>query len=205
MQKKIWLFIAVFAIGIVILPQTIAMFAGQHNWYDTTQAGNQVLCAKCHTDIFNELSQGPSTSVNGLHRQQVGDNTGCDACHVTTAPVTQEGLVQGPGGQFHAAASPACLDCHSGNGGGGKSALEIVNGTEEVHKAFINQSVIAKFLKSSNEACISCHTHIGVNITWSRATTIEFNASETVLSDGSHSWTVGNFDATGTNVTTTSG
>jgi hypothetical protein len=205
MQKKYWLMIAVMAIGIVVLPQTIAMFAGQHNWYDTVQAGNQVPCIKCHADIFQEISQGASSSVNGLHRTQVGDNTGCDACHVTTAPVTQEGLMQGPGGQFHAAAAPACLDCHSGTGGGGRSAIEIVNGTEEVHKAFVNQSVIAKFLKGANEACISCHTHIGVNITWQKATTIEFTASETVLPDGSHSWTVDNFNTSGVNITHTSG
>ena len=204
MDNKIWLGIAIFAIGVVILPQTIAMFSGQHNWYDTTQAGNQVPCSKCHADIFQELSQGANTSVNGLHRTQVGDVTGCDACHVTTAPVSIEGLAQGPNGQFHAAAAPACLDCHSGTGGGGKSALEIVNGTEEVHKAFVNQSIISKFLKNSNEACIACHTHVGVNITWSRATTMGFTAAETVLADGSHSWLVSNFTGSGTNITTTS-
>lgn len=203
MDKKIWLALAALAIGIIVLPQTIAMFAGQHDWYDTTLPGNQVPCAKCHADIFQELSIGSNTSVNGLHRSQFGDTTGCDACHIITAPAI-EGLTQGPGGQFHAAASPACLDCHSGTAGGGKSALEIVNGTEEVHKAFINQSMIAMFLKGANEACISCHTHIGVNITWTKATTIEFNASETVLSDGNHSWIVGNFNATGVNITTTS-
>lgn len=204
MNKKLWLGIAILAIGIFILPQTVAMFAGQHNWYDTTQAGNQVPCSKCHADIFQELSQGPDTSTNGLHRQQVGDTTGCDACHITTAPGL-EGLAQGPGGQFHAAAAPACLDCHSGTGGGGKSALEIVNGVAEVHTAFVNQSLQASFLKGANEACISCHTHIGVNITWQRATTITFNSTETVLPDGNHSWIVSNFNATGVNITTTNG
>lgn len=202
MDKKIWLVVAAISIGVIVLPQTIAMFAGQHDWYDTPLSGNQVPCAKCHADIFQELSQ-PGT-VNTLHRSQSGDTTGCDACHITTSPVL-EGLTQGPGGQFHAAASPACLDCHSGKGGGGLSALEIVNGTEEVHKAFVSQSEISKFLKGANEACISCHTHIGVNITWTKATTIEFNATETVISDGSHSWTVGNFNAVGVNVTKTSG
>ena len=203
MDKKLFLVLAAIAIGIVALPQTIAMFAGQHNWYDTT-VPNQIPCEKCHADIFQEISQGGNTGVNYLHRTQGGGTTGCDACHVTTAP-SLENLTRGPGGQFHAAASPACLDCHSGTGGGGRSALEIVNGTEEVHKAFINQSLIAKFLKGANEACISCHTHIGVNITWTKATTIEFAAAETVLSDGSHSWTVGSFNATGVNITHTSG
>jgi hypothetical protein len=203
MDKKILLALAAIAIGIVALPQTIAMFAGQHNWYDTTLPGNQVPCEKCHADIFQELSQGSGTSVNGLHRS-IDPSSPCAACHVTTA-MAIENITQGPGGQFHAAASPACLDCHSGTGGGGRSALEITNGTEEVHKAFVSQSVISKFLKGSNEACISCHTHVGVNITWTKATTIEFAATEQVLPDGSHSWTVGSFNATGVNVTHTSG
>ena len=201
MDKRILLVLAAIAIGIVALPSTIAMFAGQHNWYDTTLAGNQVPCEKCHADIFSEISQGAAGTVNALHRG-IDPSSPCAGCHVTTA-MAIENLTQG--NQFHAAASPACLDCHSGTAGGGKSAMAIVNGTEEVHKAFVNQSVIAQFLKGSNEACISCHTHIGVNITWTKATTIEFAASETVLSDGSHSWTVGSFNATGVNVTHTTG
>lgn len=201
MQKRYWLIIAIAAIGIVILPQTIAMFAGQHNWYDTTLPGSQVPCAKCHTDIFDELNS--NGTVNLMHRTQAGDATGCDACHITTAPGL-EGLTQGPGGQFHAAASPACMDCHSGTGGGGLSAMEIVNGSAEVHTAFYDQSLIATFLKGANEACISCHTHIGVNITWQKATTIEFSSTEVVLPDGSHSWIVGSFNATGVNITHTS-
>jgi hypothetical protein len=42
MQKKILLRIAIIIIGIGILPQKVAMFAGQHNWYDTTQSGDQI-------------------------------------------------------------------------------------------------------------------------------------------------------------------
>lgn len=201
MNTKVLLGIAVIAIGIFILPETFALFSGQHNFYDTIQGGNQVPCLKCHSDILAELNQ--PGGVNAAHRNQTGDTTGCDACHITTAPA-KEGLIQGPGGQFHAAAAPACLDCHSGSGPG-KSAIEIANGTEEVHKAFYNESLNSKFLKGANEACIACHTHINVNITWTRATTIEFTSTEKVLSDGSHSWNITNFNATGSNVTKTSG
>jgi len=52
----------------------------------------------------------------------------------------------------------------------------------------------------ANEACIGCHTHIGVNITWERATTLEFTAGHTEAG-----WSIGDFNATGTNTTTTSG
>lgn len=203
MDSKILLGIAILAVGIIILPQTTALFSGQHDWYDTTTSGNAVPCAKCHSDIMQELQQ--PGEVNRLHRQQVGDVSGCDACHMTTAPVTQEKLVQGPGGQFHAAAAPACLDCHNGTGGGGISAREILTGSEEVHKPFANQSFNVRLLKGANEACISCHTHVRVNITWQRATTMTFNSTEDVLPNGNHTWIVNNFNATGVNVTKTSG
>jgi hypothetical protein len=226
MQKKYWLIIAVMAIGIVVLPQTIAMFAGQHNWYDTTQAGSQIPCEKCHADISNELSQ-PGT-VNLMHKVM-----GCDQCHVTTAP-NSEGFVQGPGGQFHAAATTSCIDCHgdtllygtfdhvsivpliqSGQLGcttchkgaipGNFSATSIFNGPEEVHKAFANDAKNSSLLKDGNEACISCHTHIKVDIIWKRATVMEFRATEQVTGGGDRTWIIDGFNATGTNITNTSG
>ncbi len=200
MNTKILLAIAVLTIGIFVMPQTVALFAGQHDWYDTTQPGNQVLCSKCHADIAAEMSQ--PGNVNAIHKAQSSDG-GCEGCHII-APTQKEGLTKGPGGQFHAAAAPACLDCHGGTGPG-LSALEIVNGPEEVHRPFINESINSKFLKGANEACISCHTHVKVNATWSRATTIAFDAIERTLPDGSHTWNVTNFNATGVNVTTTSG
>lgn len=220
MQKKILLGIAIMAIGIIVLPQTVAIFAGQHDWYDTTQNGNQVPCEKCHSDISAELSQ-PGTA-NTMHRLM-----GCDQCHVTTAP-NSEGLIQGT--QFHAATTAACLDCHNktmlygtfqhtpevGRLGcltchknprsfpGNFSAVEILTGQEEVHKSFANQATDSKLLKGANEACISCHTHVRVNITWNRATSMEFNATETVVG-GNRTWIIGNFSATGSNITKTSG
>jgi len=201
-SRIVLLGIAVLMIGLFILPETIAMFVGQHDFYDTTTPGNGVNCLKCHTDILDELNR--ASAVNTFHRFGFTDARMCEECHMTTAP-TIEGLTIGPGGEFHAAAAPACLDCHSGAGGGGLSALEIITGTEEVHKAFANESNKSKLLKGANEACISCHTHIGVNITWTKATTIEFDSKEVVLSDGSHYWNITAFNATGVNVTKTSG
>ena len=201
-QRIVLLGIAIVAIGLFILPETIAMFVGQHDFYDTTGVGNQVNCLKCHGDVRDELNR--ASAVNTYHRFGYDDARMCEDCHMTTAPQSKEGLVQGPGGQFHAAAAPACIDCHDGTGPG-LGALEIITGPEEVHRAFVNESNKSKFLKGANEACISCHTHIGVNITWTKATTIEFDSEEVVLPDGSHYWNVTNFNATGVNVTKTSG
>jgi hypothetical protein len=154
---------------------------------------------------------------------------GCDQCHATAAP-NSEGFTKGPGGQFHAAATAACIDCHNAtllygtfmhgpavgalgcltchknpqSMPGNFSAVNILTGPEEVHKAFANQASNSKLLKGANEACISCHTHVRVNITWSRASYMEFSVTENIVG-GDRMWTVGNFGATGSNITKTSG
>ncbi len=187
-NKIILIGIAIAAIGLVALPQTLALFAGQHNFYDTIGLGAAAIpCEKCHADISSELNQ--PGSVNAVHKA-----LGCAGCHVTVAP-QKEGLKQGPGGQFHAAASPACLDCHGGTGPG-LSAMEILTGSEEVHKPFANQSNNSLLLKGANEACISCHTHVAVDINWTKAYKISFNAKENATT-GAHEWTVDNFATEG--------
>ncbi len=200
--KIVMLGIAVVAIGLFALPETMALFTGQHDWYDTKGTDpadpTAIPCRKCHADIGSELSQ--PGYPNAAHSAQ-----DCKGCHIITAPAKRGLTFGGPKGKdFHAAAAPMCLDCHGGTGPGG-DARSILEGPEEVHKPFVNQSNSSQLLKGNNEACLACHTHIAVNITWSKATTLEFGATESVLPDGNHTWTVGNFTATGVNITKTSG
>ena len=200
MDKKILLGIAALAIGLVVLPQTIALFAGQHDWYDTTAAG--VPCIKCHADTYQEISQ--PGAVNAFH-SGLDPSSGCDSCHATA--LSAENATQGPGGQFHAAAAPLCLDCHNTSAPlmSALGASEIVTGSLEVHKPFINASEQKSFLRGANEACVACHTHIGVNITWSRATTLVLNATESIDGAGNHTWAVTDMNVTGVNISKTVG
>ncbi len=202
MNSKILLIgIGILAVGLVALPQTLALFVGQHNWYDTNTPANGVPCAKCHADVLQEIQT--TGAVNTMHSTQTSDG-GCQACHMTTA-AAREGLTVGPGGQFHAAMAPACIDCHS-PGGTGLSAVEVQFGTEEVHKPFVAQanSTSVGFLKGANEACVACHTHVSVDIAWTKATNMSLTAIETSTAN-SHSWTVSNYIATGTKVIKTNG
>ncbi len=161
--KFLLLLVAVVAIGIFVLPETVAMFSGQHNFYDTTQRGNQVPCEKCHADINVELQQ--PGQVNSYHK-----SIGCDGCHVI-AVVTYEGKVQGS--DFHAAAMPMCMDCHDG------SAAVVAGGLDselETHTNFINGANSSNLMRGQNEACIGCHTHTAVNITWTTNNTMNIIA-----------------------------
>jgi len=196
-NKLILIGIAIAAIGLVALPQTLALFSGQHNWYDISPAGNQVPCQKCHADIAIEMSIGDGTTANGIHR-----SIGCESCHIK-ALTDQGSTIGGPiTNDIHAAASPACLDCHDGSGAG--DARSILNGSEEVHKPFAKQANDSLLLKGSNEACIACHTHVAVQINWTRAYMISFSATENA-NTGTHDWIVDNFAAEGTAVIRTYG
>ncbi len=71
--------IALVGIGVFALPSTIALFAGQHTFYNIDASGNQIPCQKCHGDVKVELSgqaTNPVTGTKGPHA-----NFQCEYCH----------------------------------------------------------------------------------------------------------------------------
>ncbi len=210
--------IAIVAIGIFALPSTVSLFSGQHSWYDLNDAGSQVPCMKCHGDIQDEMEN----DLNGVHRTL--DSPGCDCHRVTGTGVAIGGSTNGtlsPGTTSHAAETIACMLCHENDtrtgetypfAGGFKDG--VYNGTDATveynyswgdgtggeyaaHNDFITESIKDGLMTDSNEACIACHTRIGVNITWRKSTTMHFNANET----HNGTWILTNFTAHGYNYT----
>ncbi|RLI89037.1 MAG: hypothetical protein DRO98_01860 [Archaeoglobales archaeon] len=51
--------VSLMALGIIVLPQTVSMLAGQHYWYKLDVKGtaweSEVPCEKCHADIADEM------------------------------------------------------------------------------------------------------------------------------------------------------
>lgn len=45
------------------------------------------------------------------------------------------------------------------------------------HMKFVQDSINETLMEGANEACVSCHTHVGVNITWTKNVVLEFEAS----------------------------
>ncbi len=231
-SKLVILAIAVAAVGMVAAPSTLALFAGQHNWYDIStlpynQSAPNIPCQKCHADIYAELYVYGDNATNGASTNWAHQQEGCSGCHVVDAP-QMEGLYNGDprrvGGndpnatssniKFHAATVPACLDCHGNSSdpygavGIGDSNIPdaslIVNGPNEAHTFFAAGANQSGLLKDYNAACIGCHTHVAVSINWQHAYLMSFNAS-VVLNQQGHNWTVNNFTASGTANTTSYG
>jgi len=213
--------IAIVAIGIFALPSTVSLLSGQHTWYDLSGTGNDLPCEKCHADINDEMVDGD----NGVHTSLAGP--GCD-CHRVNTTQTRlgtgvadgDGTGSNPGTTSHAAETIACMVCHEYGtgyvfaGGFNQSAVEAsagkttpyyynhsngTGGEHAAHNQFIGQAIKNDLMEDSNEACIACHTRVGVNITWTKNTVLAFTADE----NETGVWTVGDFAVEGDNVTYT--
>jgi hypothetical protein len=62
---------------------------------------------------------------------------------------------------------------------------------------FVLDPINDSLMEGANEACIACHTRIGVNITWTKNEYMEF----TTFKDESGNWTIPGFGAGGTIIT----
>jgi len=212
---------AIVAIGIFALPNTVSLFSGQHTWYDLSAGGNDVPCEKCHSDIADEMDAfvGPHTGETGDGRFE------CGYCHRMTGIYTYAsgiGTASTPGKEAHAASAIPCMDCHSGgyvhgedvaiedcvrchdlvwppeiDAGGFGFGGDPDTGTKAAHLKFVLDAMNESLMEGANEACIACHTRIGVNITWTKNEYLDFHASE----DAAGNWSIPSFTAGGTNVT----
>ncbi len=216
------LILAILSIGIFALPGTVALFSGQHSWYDLGNDGNDVPCEKCHGDIATEMAS------SGAHL-----NIKCDGCHRTDVRVGYAGAGDWghghevyPGQGAHAASTQECMVCHDrgsnfthynlGNdecldchtapfiapAAGGfnltdPSDYPADTGEKAAHLKFVEDAMGEPLMEGANEACIACHTHVGTNITWTKNVVLDFEASE----NETGSWSIPEFSAQGSNVT----
>jgi hypothetical protein len=178
-QKITVLTIAIIAIGVFALPNTLALFSGQHTF---DKPGNTTICAKCHSDVISEIQAG------SYHKSLIptsGSNTECKGCH-TTSTIGSNLIPLGNGtgnasgsynvgfnistGNFtrangsnitgygaHAAITVECASCHYA-----------VNFTDDAHRSFSDNSTSQTWLKGANEICVGCHTKTRVEMTWAR-------------------------------------
>jgi hypothetical protein len=163
-KRTILLGIAVLAIGFMVLPYALSGYVpGSHDWkYDGTWGGgNDVDCDRCHAGAGNG---GPSTAYH--------QTLDCFDCHARQAPT---------GTNHTGIAIPTCTQagCHS------TVATNFTNNpNDEPHYELYNSALTDDThskTSTANEACISCHTGVNVNVTltWTEtaSTIIYINAS----------------------------
>ncbi len=201
--KGFLLMIIALALGVLVLPSTLSLFAGEHYWYNLSGAGNDVPCVKCHADVYEELH----SSISGPHK-----DLKCEDCHranksITYASVSGSYTNVTPGKEAHAASCVACMMCHQINasqasktpgpyaGGFNISLFNVTspynysnatfNGLYEAHNALVAHAIAkannSSLLLDSTEACLSCHANIRVVMHFNISTGMNITACDVVL------------------------
>ena len=182
-KTVILLSVAVLAIGLFVLPQTMAMFVGQHTWFSVRTAESQYeLCQRCHEAevqewMQNDINHGAHSTYAGIEKDgcfchQINssrleawglenvDDHGFIQFNKTGDMVDKESWEWRPNTTPHAALTVECIDCH-------RNAADQLNNPNSAHREFYNQT-LGEPEGSNNTACMACHTMIGLNITMER-------------------------------------
>ncbi|MHC1583928.1 MAG: hypothetical protein ACXQTM_04785 [Methanosarcinales archaeon] len=161
-------------------------------------------CAACH------IRGMQISTTSGDHPYSTSPPPGC-SCHnpfndyLIGDPDDPKNKSRGitGGGGFHAAATVECVDCHNPVNFSSEfhNVTGQITGDRAAHKPFYEAAVAAQNMSGANEACVGCHTHVRVNITWIHPQDLSFDAHE----DEYGTWTIENFEGTGTVTVETSG
>ncbi|MFZ2071967.1 MAG: cytochrome c3 family protein [Halobacteriota archaeon] len=165
-------------------------------------------CAMCHRTPFTDYTYGSgygssSTAGKEAHAATVVQ---CMDCHDGAKGANEHMLPDGSGWDPE---YNDCFACHKIDGYYWWSKTDISaggfdltpwtadTGEKAAHMKFVLDAMNNSLMEGANEACIACHTRIGVNITWTKNVYLDFNASE----DEAGNWTIPSFTAGGENVT----
>ncbi len=166
MEKKVvriaLVLLAVFAIGVLVLPSTMTLFAGQHTWYYK----EALPCEKCHADVADEFQSSANYHPPG-NTYPVWE--ACVLCH-QVEPL-YPGDVSASEGK-HAATVVPCDYCHTPEA----NAFE-----NDPHKPFVDAAEKDDQMPNGTEACVACHTHaeVKINFTWKKYMTFAFEVNAT--------------------------
>ncbi len=209
MNSKIFvLAVAVAAVGLFAMPNSLTLFAGQH----TFDNGTNVRCEKCHQDIYDELSGTNARYGISTAHSSIPELQRCEGCHrvgnLSNVPLGKLDNGSKFYGDFnrtnlsgaHAAVTMECVGCHT------NVPNELLN-VSEAHSPFYNESRAngSTILMGANIACVGCHTHSNVTASWRRSIGYDMIVNETI--DGNYSITftvnrsVNTTHTTGGNVT----
>lgn len=187
-NKNLLLIGAIVGIGLFVLPSTLSMFAGQHAWYNLNN--DKMPCQKCHFIEMDEIA-----STNGPHSinynlSRLNDSAAANASYATLNAWDDAGTIQDRcygchqvqnvgandfnNSEVHAAVRVECIWCHPW------VEYELTNTAAGAsHGAFYNDTNVSgtDYLMNANKACVGCHTHVGVNISWQRLENVTYNVT----------------------------
>lgn len=199
--KTILLMISVVAVGMFVLPSTLALYTGQHDFVN----GSEVDCGKCHAadrdNIASELANGSAHQGMTCKSCHYGTSGGNDVD--TTGNDTETVTAHAAGVAIN------CIGCHSYPGAGGYNATPTkdslgtigVNVSKELamsgeaHKYLANATTSTGGINDRDLACVACHTRVAVNFTGTDLNAAGVSENITLTKDdGNNDWMYANVD-----------
>ncbi|MDF1533493.1 MAG: hypothetical protein P1P69_03200 [Methanosarcinaceae archaeon] len=203
--KTILLIISVVAVGMFVLPSTLALYTGQHDFVN----GTQVDCGKCHAsdrdNIARELANGSA------HMGMT-----CKSCHYGISGGNEVDVVGNDTSTVTAHAAGVainCIGCHSypGTGGYNETSTKDYTGSGitgvgvnvskelamsgEAHKYLTNATTSTGGINDRDLACVACHTKVAVNFTGTDLNAVLVSENITLTKDdGNNNWMYANVD-----------
>ena len=151
-------------------------------------AASTVECMDCHGVVGDEkLSQWGCPTAKHTTGVPYSYGQPCKRCHYNNILSPEYAFVAGGFGLIKGQKAIYGFQYDPANDTGERAA----------HKQFVLDAMEDDLMEGANEACIACHTRVGVNITWTKKVYLEFTAIENEAGN----WTIASFTAGGTNVT----
>jgi hypothetical protein len=181
---------------------------------DQNGAHGNLTCDMCHRTPFSNFTYGSGAGTGSIPGEEAHAAAviECMHCH---------GIWKDAGGggwnHFGDPMYSDCNKCHWSGGypdfisaGGfgiedpanlGHNTTDTDTGVNAAHKKFVLDAIEDNTMSGANEACLACHTMIGVKINWTHARVLEFDIGIGGLMTteaGVHNWTMSEWSVNGT-------
>jgi len=115
MDSKALLILALFVIGIYVLPSAVAKFAGSHTWeFNASTRVTGLQCGRCHMYIVEEINNSEAKKYAGdAITRHLNASNSTDYINSSTGPLRFDG----PGTSWAATLYNVCWMCHVVEGG----------------------------------------------------------------------------------------
>ena len=189
--KIILLLTSVIAVGMFVLPSTMALYTGQHDFVD----GENVECGKCHVASKDLIAQE-------LENGSVHEGMGCGGCHGGDAGLvdTRGNVTDGEVTAHAAGIGINCIGCHGSanvttNRDGQVNVSYELELSTSAHKylTFNTTGDATGDINDKDLVCVACHTRVNVDLI-NVSLTPDTGVNITIEGGGDGNWTYDHID-----------
>jgi len=173
------------------------MLGGGDSSNDTDVPHPDDACMYCHRSNSSiQYAIGDGATATPGQQAHAASTVACMLCHEYNASVDVSGTAVGIPGGMEGFFAGGFKDMKATTGtpfNYTNSSIPTISGTNAAHNAYIEGAINDPLMDDSNEACIACHTHVAIDINWTK----EYKIFLEVEGDHDGNWTCKNFASEG--------